>query len=60
MTGHAGCSVSAALGLASGDSLQGHDDRHSVAVMEQCTPSGLFLKRLNNAGFLKNVYGYPQ
>ena len=32
MTGHAGCSVSTALGLASGDGLMGEDDRRSVAV----------------------------
>ena len=29
MTGHAGCSVSTALGLKSGDELMGHGDRHS-------------------------------
>src|SRR5438477_688008 len=33
MTGHAGCSVSTALGLKSGDELMGHPDRHSVAVI---------------------------
>src|SRR5689334_272807 len=34
MTGHAGCSVSAALGLKVGDDLQaGQEDRHSVAVI---------------------------
>jgi 1-deoxy-D-xylulose-5-phosphate synthase len=54
MTGHAGCSVSAALGLASGDSLQGHNDRHSVAVIgDGALPSGIVFEALNNAGFLK-------
>ena len=33
MTGHAGSSVSTALGLASGDDLCGRGDRHSVAVI---------------------------
>src|SRR5438874_9197724 len=33
MTGHAGCSVSAALGLKIGDELQGQGDRYSVAVV---------------------------
>src|ERR1700730_18967196 len=33
MTGHAGCSISAAMGLKSGDDLlPGQDDRHAVAV----------------------------
>ena len=33
MTGHAGCSVSTALGLASGDDLRGEGERRSVAVI---------------------------
>src|SRR6476660_3480443 len=34
MTGHAGCSVSTALGLKVGDDLQpGEEDRHAVAVI---------------------------
>jgi 1-deoxy-D-xylulose-5-phosphate synthase len=54
MTGHAGCSVSTALGLASGDSLRGEDDRHSVAVIgDGALPSGIVFEALNNAGFLK-------
>jgi 1-deoxy-D-xylulose-5-phosphate synthase len=54
MTGHAGCSVSAALGLASGDDLRGEDDRHSVAVIgDGALPSGIVFEALNNAGFLK-------
>src|SRR5579871_1925076 len=32
MTGHAGCSISCALGLKTGDDLLGRSDTHSVAV----------------------------
>ncbi len=54
MTGHAGCSVSCALGLASGDGLLGEDDRRSVAVIgDGALPSGIVFEALNNAGFLK-------
>ena len=54
MTGHAGCSLSTALGLASGDSLAGEDDRRSVAVIgDGALPSGIVFEALNNAGFLK-------
>jgi 1-deoxy-D-xylulose-5-phosphate synthase len=69
MTGHAGCSVSTALGLASGDGIveaitkagdegQGDhrqsDQRHSVAVIgDGALPSGIVFEALNNAGFLK-------
>lgn len=54
MTGHAGCSVSTALGLASGDDLRGAGDRHSVAVIgDGALPSGIVFEALNNAGFLK-------
>src|SRR6187397_3386621 len=43
MTGHAGCSVSTALGLKSGDDLQaGTEDRHHVAVIgDGALPSGI-------------------
>ncbi|MFM7206419.1 MAG: 1-deoxy-D-xylulose-5-phosphate synthase [Planctomycetaceae bacterium] len=54
MTGHAGSSVSTALGLASGDDLRGAADRHSVAVIgDGAFPSGIVFEALNNAGFLK-------
>ncbi|NBW95559.1 MAG: 1-deoxy-D-xylulose-5-phosphate synthase [Planctomycetia bacterium] len=54
MTGHAGSSVSTALGLASGDALLGQADRHSVAVIgDGALPSGIVFEALNNAGFLK-------
>ncbi len=51
MTGHAGCSISTAMGLASGDSLSGETDRHSVAVIgDGALPSGIVFEALNNAG----------
>ena len=54
MTGHAGCSVSTALGLASGDELMGEDDRHSVAVIgDGAFPSGIVTEAMNNAGGMK-------
>jgi 1-deoxy-D-xylulose-5-phosphate synthase len=53
MTGHAGCSVSTALGLKIGDDLQGRMDRHSVAVIgDGALPSGIVFEALNNAGGL--------
>jgi len=53
MTGHAGCSVSCALGLKAGDRLQGQTDRHSVAVIgDGALPSGIVFEALNNAGGL--------
>src|SRR6201993_2199135 len=54
MTGHAGCSVSCALGLKTGDDLLGEDDRHSVAVVgDGALPSGIVFEALNNAGGLR-------
>ena len=55
MTGHAGCSVSTALGLKAGDDLiPGEEDRHSVAVIgDGAFPSGIVYEALNNAGGLK-------
>src|ERR1700737_127435 len=42
MTGHAGCSISSALGLKVGDDLLGHGERHSAAVIgDGAWPSGL-------------------
>src|SRR5437588_2654401 len=53
MTGHAGCSVSAALGLKLGDVLRGEPGRHSVAVIgDGALPSGIVFEALNNAGGL--------
>src|SRR5262245_29816840 len=54
MTGHAGCSVSCALGLKVADDLRGEADRHSVAVIgDGALPSGIVFEALNNAGGLK-------
>jgi 1-deoxy-D-xylulose-5-phosphate synthase len=57
MTGHAGCSVSCSLGLKVGDELNGHGERHSVAVIgDGALPSGIVFEALNNAGGLgKNL-----
>lgn len=53
MTGHAGCSVSTALGLKSGDDLAGQSHRKSVAVIgDGAFPSGIVFEAMNNAGEL--------
>ena len=57
MTGHAGCSVSTALGLKLGDELMGHPDRYSVAVIgDGALPSGIVFEALNNAGSLNRRF----
>src|SRR5437870_1425859 len=57
MTGHAGCSVSCALGLKVGDDILGRNDRRHVAVIgDGAFPSGIVYEALNNAGGLnKNL-----
>src|SRR5260370_34723767 len=57
MTGHAGCSVSCALGLKVGDDLQGREDQRSVAgIGDGAFPSGIVYEALNNTGGLnKNL-----
>src|ERR1051326_4874434 len=53
MTGHAGCSVSCALGLKVGDDLLGETDRKSVAVIgDGALVSGIVFEAFNNAGAL--------
>jgi 1-deoxy-D-xylulose-5-phosphate synthase len=53
MTGHAGCSVSTALGLKSGDDLMARKSSKSVAVIgDGAFPSGIVFEALNNAGEL--------
>jgi 1-deoxy-D-xylulose-5-phosphate synthase len=53
MTGHAGCSVSTAVGLRSGDQIMGRDN-YSVAVIgDGAFPSGIVMEAINNAAFLK-------
>lgn len=50
MTGHAGASISTALGLASGDDfLRPEENRHSIAVIgDGAFPSGVVFEALNN------------
>ena len=57
MTGHAGCSVSCALGLKVGDELRGREEGHSIAVIgDGALPSGIVFEAMNNAGGLnKNL-----
>jgi len=53
MTGHAGSSISTAVGLRSGDELNGQSDRHTVAVIgDGAFPSGIVFEAMNNAGEL--------
>src|SRR5438876_5655868 len=60
MTGHAGCSISCALGLKVGDDLlasrereRPEGERYSVAVIgDGALPSGIVFEALNNAGRL--------
>ncbi len=55
MTGHAGSSVSTALGLRSGDLLSGQSQRRTVAVIgDGAFPSGIVFEALNNAGELND------
>jgi len=55
MTGHAGASLSTAVGLRSGDVLTGHSDRRTVAVIgDGAFPSGMVFEALNNAGELED------
>ena len=57
MTGHAGSSVSTALGLRSGDALMGNSNRQSVAVIgDGAFPSGIVYEALNNAGGLDEKF----
>ena len=55
MTGHAGCSIGTALGLACGDELiAGPNKRHSVAVIgDGASASGTVFEAMNHAGGLK-------
>lgn len=54
VTGHAGCSVSCALGLKAADDLLDREDRRSVAVIgDGALPSGIVFEALNNAGAMR-------
>jgi 1-deoxy-D-xylulose-5-phosphate synthase len=53
MTGHAGSSLSTALGLKVGDELRGEPDRRTVAVIgDGAFPSGIVYEAMNNASGL--------
>jgi 1-deoxy-D-xylulose-5-phosphate synthase len=55
MTGHAGSSVSTAVGLRSGDVVGGQSHRRTVAVIgDGAFPSGIVFEAMNNAGELKD------
>lgn len=55
MTGHAGASVSTAVGLRSGDVVGGQPDRRTVAVIgDGAFPSGVVFEAMNNAGELND------
>lgn len=55
VTGHAGCSISAGVGLKCGDDLLRPDEkRHVVAVIgDGALPSGIVFEAMNHAGWLK-------
>jgi 1-deoxy-D-xylulose-5-phosphate synthase len=55
MTGHAGCSISTALGLKCGDDLMHpHEPRHAVAVVgDGAFASGIIFEAMNGIGGLK-------
>jgi 1-deoxy-D-xylulose-5-phosphate synthase len=54
MTGHAGCAVSTALGMKTGDDLIGQAARRCVAVVgDGAFASGIVFEAMNNAGGLK-------
>ena len=57
VTGHAGCSVSCALGLKAADDLSGREEQRAVAVIgDGALPSGIVFEALNNAGAMhKNL-----
>lgn len=55
MTGHAGCSISTAIGLKCGDDLlRAEENRYVVAVIgDGAFPSGIVSEAMNHAGWLK-------
>jgi 1-deoxy-D-xylulose-5-phosphate synthase len=55
MTGHAGSSVSTAVGLRSGDVIGKQSDRRTIAVIgDGAFPSGIVFEAMNNAGELED------
>lgn len=53
MTGHAGCSISCALGLRTGDDLQARRSRTIAVIGDGALPSGIVFEALNNGGELQ-------
>jgi 1-deoxy-D-xylulose-5-phosphate synthase len=54
VTGHAGCSISCALGLKAADELLDREDRRAVAVIgDGALPCGIVFEALNNAGAMR-------
>ena len=55
--GHAGTSVSTAIGMARGDSLNGEEDRKVVALVgDSSIVNGVSMEGLNNAGTLQRQF----
>ena len=55
--GHAGTSISTAIGMARGDQLNGDSDRHVVALIgDSSIVNGVAMEGLNNAGTLKRQF----
>jgi 1-deoxy-D-xylulose-5-phosphate synthase len=55
--GHAGTGISTAVGMARGDSLMGHGDRHVVTLIgDSSIVNGVALEGLNNAGTLQRQF----
>jgi 1-deoxy-D-xylulose-5-phosphate synthase len=55
--GHAGTSISTAIGVARGDMLNGEGDRHVVALVgDSSIVNGLSMEGLNNAGTLRRQF----
>jgi 1-deoxy-D-xylulose-5-phosphate synthase len=54
VTGHAGCSISCAMGLKAADDLLDRADRRAVAVIgDGALPCGIVFEALNNAGAVR-------
>ena len=54
MTGHAGSSVSTAVGLRSGDDVMGRDNYTVAVIGDGAFPSGIVFEAINNASELKS------
>jgi 1-deoxy-D-xylulose-5-phosphate synthase len=54
VTGHAGASVSTAVGLRSGDDLMNRDNYTVAVIGDGAFPSGMVYEAINNAGELKS------